>query len=417
MQRSNAGFLPGWTMALFLLVPLTRCYSLRIFGSWGLQIILLFGCCAAMAVHILYRYGRVPVPFHPTDALWVLFCGFLLVRNRMIGDGYYIDAAFCLLAMAYALTLRCETAGFAAFRRMTVAFALFYAAMTWLSFWFPSFYLAHVVPLLPATDQSQVYVAFTQYGEYMGFTNHYSRNAYYQTLGMIVLLTGFIAGNPRHEVAKAAMLAFLGATLLLVGKRGHAFFLAFSFLTTYVVRRRPSLMTFVKAGGIAVIGVLLALFATLVIPGAGRLAERLFSSSGTDFTTGRIELYARAWAMFRENPLFGNGWGAFTRSTGYEVIGVHNDYIQLLAEVGVVGTCVVLAANFGTYAMTWRLMRALPREGADDGAGALVTLSFFFQTFFLSYSFTGVPRYDYEVFMIYFLLCGAAFAVRLGRPE
>ena len=412
MDRRKAGFIPGLSAFVFLLMPLMRSVGSRVFGGWSVQIALLLTCVASMAVHILYKYRRIQIPVHPLDIFWVMMCVFLLVRNQSIADGYYIDALFYLLAMAYGVMLRCEAAGFAAMRKTMVAFALFYAAITWLSFLAPSLYIARVVPFLPESDHSRVYVAFTQFREYMGLTNHYSRNAYYQTLGMIVLLSDLMAGEPRYRIPKAAMIAFLGATLLLVGKRGHTIFLVFAFLATYVMRRRPSPGTFVKAGGIAAMITLLAALATLLIPGADRLAERLFVADGVDFTTGRSELYARAWAMFKVNPLFGSGWGAFTRSIRYEVVGVHNDYLQLLAEVGIIGTCVVLAANFGTYVMTWRLMRELPGDG---GTESLIVLSFFFQTFFLSYSLTGVPHYDFEVYMVYFLLSSAAFAARFRR--
>jgi hypothetical protein len=76
------------------------------------------------------------------------------------------------------------------------------------------------------------------------------------------------------------------------------------------------------------------------------LHERLFSLSAT----GRLEHLEVAWHATLERPLVGNGAGTYEifwyllRPVGFDVRDAHSLYAEMLAEVGVVGLVILLAA-------------------------------------------------------------------------
>ena len=92
----------------------------------------------------------------------------------------------------------------------------------------------------------------------------------------------------------------------------------------------------------------------------------------------RVESNSRAFALWRETPLFGSGLGVFyekektAAQNGKEAIQVHNTLIWILAEFGLVGLCV-----FGVLfvAVALYLLRASWRLRGTDPPGAGLALA------------------------------------------
>jgi O-antigen ligase len=107
---------------------------------------------------------------------------------------------------------------------------------------------------------------------------------------------------------------------------------------------------------------------------------------------GRLQLYKEAWRLFRDRPVFGWGWHsfryAFRRVQVYEfrmqneqraktvVLDAHNDWLQLLTEMGVVGAALALGTVIGigriAAAKRWRLS---PTYELAAGAVAVALLA------------------------------------------
>lgn len=97
-----------------------------------------------------------------------------------------------------------------------------------------------------------------------------------------------------------------------------------------------------------------ALGATILLSRVGpAFSERLQLLVDTaNFAAGRYDRYAQAWALFAESPLVGHGYGATQAPawidmvpdlrTAADVVSPHNEYLALLADVGLVGTVAYL---------------------------------------------------------------------------
>ncbi len=95
--------------------------------------------------------------------------------------------------------------------------------------------------------------------------------------------------------------------------------------------------------------------------------------------TGRTQIWAALYAYFQTNPILGAGYGSFWTSNYNSPIFIygrdwvtavyqgHNGYLDLLVQVGIPGTLLVL---FATFVMPWR--RLLNEPAAEGGPGALI---------------------------------------------
>lgn len=106
--------------------------------------------------------------------------------------------------------------------------------------------------------------------------------------------------------------------------------------------------------------------------GAGRLTEYTSGGSVDDTSLGwRFQAWAKVLAVWREHPVLGNGIGATTSGIILHTI-PHNEYVRLLAEVGVVGlAAVVLLVVWYAVAMTRRLLSGAPRAVCALGLAVL----------------------------------------------
>ena len=107
-------------------------------------------------------------------------------------------------------------------------------------------------------------------------------------------------------------------------------------------------------------GACLVLLVCVNLPGVyGIIVERVSSAVDPGYASNRARLlrWGQALGMFLESPLLGQGYGAFAmlyeedvalvgRYTAQFQLGAHSEYLQVLAELGVVGFGVWIWLNF-----------------------------------------------------------------------
>ena len=115
----------------------------------------------------------------------------------------------------------------------------------------------------------------------------------------------------------------------------------------------------------------------------------------------RDVFYAEAWEMFMENPIFGCGWRQMTDIIEHDV---HNIYIQLLAETGIVGFSVYVFLIFYGVFIAIKLLRCYSK---DKKKSILLLFSAYYIFFFALYGLTGNPLYDEQPFYTFMICYGA----------
>jgi O-antigen ligase len=205
----------------------------------------------------------------------------------------------------------------------------------------------------------------------------------------------------RRLLAGCGMLLLL--TLLLTQSRGGLIGLGAMCLAALLfggpARARALVLVLLVVGGS------LAYFTTVASSSARHRA--------TDFSvtqsTGRVDLWSVGWQMSRDHPVRGVGFGNFTvvaptylerdldlrrsdlilRPTAAQV---HNLYLNVLAELGVVGLLVFMGLLAGVFGIAVRATRILARAGDVEGellarglvigACGMLTAYFFFSAQF-----------------------------------
>ena len=135
----------------------------------------------------------------------------------------------------------------------------------------------------------------------------------------------------------------------------------------WVARRQPS----ASRKTIAFAYLLAVLLAAISLGGIGILAGRFYGTSWSNLD-GRLDVWRDTMRIVRDFPLTGTGLNTYgigmlhyqTVQDGSQYIESHNDYLQILAEGGLLLGLPVLLAILFFIREVWRRFR----EGADDTA-------------------------------------------------
>lgn len=337
----------------------------------------------------------------------------------------YVDLFVFFAGIVLLIFSGSDSRSFRSSKKIILFFAVFYAFSVWIQILLPPLYNIFL-KFLPETSMRYILKGSSTGQYYTGFTANAGYTAGYIVSGIIILFCQSKATVP-DQAKKIILLLFLTLSLLMTGRRAHTLFLIIALAAIYVLPNRGRKF-FHRIGALAVILLLLLLgmilfWDTLMqIPFFARIGASISGFLlGEDISMGRSGLYSHAWSIFRANPWFGIGWGNFRYTTVGKVtirteMEVHNVYLQLLTETGIVGLLLVMIAIIAMFISTLVSIRRLTAEDRESWF-TLLGFSLAYQIFFILYSLTGNPFFDPSFLMMYFFSCSISMAFLRYRQQ
>lgn len=250
-------------------------------------------------------------------------------------------------------------------------------------------------------------------GYYTGLTNEVGFTAGLICLGIASTFITFIVTN---KVNKIDLFIFITNIfgLLMTQKRGHLLFLILALIIIYMLYSKNIeviLKNLMKISISLILLVPFSIFIYLYTNLGYSLFNRFVDSyytflEGEDITSNRIYLYQHALSIAKENPLVGIGWGNFSETVVGTVtirteMMTHNIYLQMLAEIGIVGILIFLVLATLLLSMSITLILRIKKSSIET---FIVMNILFVQLLFLLYGLTGNPLYDLVYSSIFFFM-------------
>lgn len=325
---------------------------------------------------------------------WLLYLGFILINNQALVRGDYRDTlrlCLCVLMMFVCLN---SPNWIVSAPKVIVGVGIANVFATLIFFVSDGLYQIYATRILGFYQRG---TSGGQYGYRAALADHYSQNGTYIAFVFIVLCAALCCGTLKKKTKKYILvLAVLSAVaLLLTAKRAHLLFgVATVVLTYYSVSLGNKSVRTLRLMLIAVAALLALSIAIEYVPQLSATFER-FQSAGEDTaSTKRFEMWAYAFDMFKENPLFGIGWSGF----GYRMAdtylalesssGAHNSYIQILCETGLVGFGFFIAAIGSSFVNTFKNIKTVSKNAELVKYKNALVASFAMQVFTLALAFT-----------------------------
>lgn len=291
---------------------------------------------------------------------------------------------------------------------------------TFFFYFFPQIYNVIIVPYL-ADYLQQTALTMMKTSRYPGLTGHYSTNGTYLAIGLGALFALYIARGKDNKykfqwIGLVPPVLSVGA-LLLVGKRAHLVFSIVAMFAVYWVvnsdRKQSRIFKFLR---LALVLVVVFAIAVNQLPILSNTFNRFIETAkrGT-FLMSRGGFYTEAWATFKAHPIIGIGWKTMIGIIDHDV---HNIYIQLLAENGILGFTFFAFLIITGVVISTRLLAIYVKKNIYRATIAPLVFATYYIYFFAMYGFTGNPLYDEQPFYIYMIAYGILiYYMKLNKNE
>lgn len=412
MKMSRKKALLGISFILIFLFSFSNGLHTKIYGSENNAILSLI---IASAI-VWYGVGHKLKRFTLHD-LWIVVLIFILVFNNQDDKTYGTltqSTLILILIWFIYLIIKDDNSWHEIECNIFLAFGIFHATMTWITFFTPEFYIGTIAPLF-GNNAGQVISQYSK-GWMPGLTPHYSTNGIY--LGMTaVTAVAYLINFKKYRGKYLFYTLLIVSALLLTGKRSQTIALILASLIMYYLfcSNRKTTRVF-KLVAIFVVTIAVFYIAAQYVPQLANIVSRFEASiENGDITYGRSARFLATWQLFLEKPMFGIGWNGtiyyFKQLEGL-VINTHNIYLQLLAETGIFGSMIYF--GFIIYNLYWGI-KLLIAHRKGSFVPEITSVGFFLcnsvgtQIWIIFYGMTGNPLYDYQSLYPYIVMCAVTF--------
>lgn len=300
---------------------------------------------------------------------------------------------------------------------ITLVFSILTSLVTILTWISPDFYIEFILPHVYEGSQQDMYNLVVYAHSFPGIFASTGLNSFFISIGVAILVSNIMqkdGPSKKRKIFYTILLAISILAIFLTLKRSALVINVIAILLILFFNKKIKLKTIL-------VGVIILVIAILVVINtipdvAENLLSRFEADSTGELLNGRGDLYAFAFESFSEKPFSGFGFGGF--STAYRIaknyngitLETHNEILQLLSEVGIIGMLLIIIPMIMCYVKTIKNLKNLknPKEKIA------INISIYVQTYFLIYALVGNPLHDTSLYLMYLLFTLANFSVLKG---
>ncbi len=244
----------------------------------------------------------------------------------------------------------------------------------------------------------------------------------YQFAGMMMSISFSVILIDYYFSRKKINILGLGLTFLALmtsGKRSFTLLAAAAYILVYCFTNdKKKTKKFLKLTSLLLVIVLLAY---LLIPSARLVVQRFVEFKGDETYNGRTYYWEAATQIFQNNKLTGIGMGCFSayfdvyfhrlgNSAAYDA---HNIYMQMIAELGIIGTGLFVLLFLSALLLTLDLFR---RKSIRQNKKYMYVLCYsaYMQIWFIVYGLSGNPLYGAGQCFFYIGAIAMMLSVRMN---
>ncbi len=315
----------------------------------------------------------------------ISFIGVLYTDNQEKGQR---EAILLLVMLLYALVLLQNMVLSNKLRKYMHICSFFVVIGVLIQYAFPTAFNSFMQSILRADCYEQLMWSFNVDGAYAGFSAYTPDAAYFSALIFGFSIFRFLSirenGGQRGLIV-ALMMAFCALfVVILTSKRGVIVAMIGALFLVFLIMKKNSPKTIIAFGFVLAVGIILVYTLSNSNPVVDKFLQRFDTSDGHDVTTGRIDMWEKAFETL------GGGISLIGKGTGstYTIwnAGMHNIYLQIYYDHGLIGLIVYLA--FFIY----NLQKAIRYKDEQ---------SLYVQFLMLIYGISGNPIYSNSFFIVY----------------
>lgn len=329
-----------------------------------------------------------------------------LIRTPKINDAV-VFAGFILVFVLLKISLSNSDNWKGIFIKYALFFSSIHVVSTLMQFFNPSV-LDSVNKLILPSAAYNINRYQLSIGKYAGITGQVGANAFFITISLAVSFC-FLVENKKKYLTGLMFILGLCA-LVLTTKRGLLLFNITTIVAVFLIVRYAKLKKNNRIALYLIITLMAGLLAIIGISLLGNLP--LFNQMLADDNSAseRLMIYRATFELIKSSPLIGNGLNSVENYIG---IKAHNIYLQLWAELGIVGLIVYTSAMMVTLINSIKLYVS-KRNQEHRNSQNTILMSIYIQIIFILYGLTGNVLYDYFIVGMYMVAISLSGLARVS---
>lgn len=287
---------------------------------------------------------------------------------------------------------------------LMIIFSIVIAVTIILSAFIDNFILKYFEFVIPNEQRYRLVKEELRQGIYSGILCEKGYASVAMYIG-IAVISSIMLVSKNIKLKNVIGIAILFVGLLLTGKKMMFAITIFNlFLIYFIYNKNGSRKKLLIVSASMII---ISLLALVLIPETRIMVQRFIKAFSDPTLTGRTEyIWQYAIQMFEKSPIIGMGFGTFPNYLltirTESIFHAHNNYLQLLGEVGIVGTIVFIV--FFVYSLYICVKVFINTKKTNNSPNeVLAAFSLNVQLWFLIYGITGCTLYYYHQLLLYIL--------------
>ncbi len=372
----------------FLIIPFFSALAIASFAALDLALYILIGFLPFSFRFIISPGTEMQIPTEPLLAIMSITLILRLIILKRRGTPLRFPFQYPLMFYAISLCLSVINANnkYAATKGTIRAIA--YMMLAFIVFnvitnreRLKRFFIVGIIPATIAVGWTLIFLIdrlsiwrWTSAYEGLPFTSYSHYGSFVAVILLIIVARAIFDKGSYDRVIWTFLLIFYSIALLFCFSRGVwlSFIIAMSFLLLQKSEGIQNKRILIFMGGA------LCFILLLSIP---QFSDIIISRTTTLFRLGygsnreRLLRWGTAIIMFLKNPIFGNGYGSFAFSyinnpellggTSRFQMGAHNEYLQMLAETGILGFSAWMWVIISFFVYGLRLLKKLRAENNE----------------------------------------------------
>lgn len=373
--------------------------------------------------------GKIKIVRQNTGALfvgWVLIGINIFISSKGFLQQFIYGGIIQLYVMICFLIFSVQkTEWIATWLKWTKIFVLIHAVAT-IIFYFNGEWYARFIGLIFEPSEYATMIKYYQKGYMSGLCTHFSSNGMILGIGVIFFFEEnrrILHNKELRKKNKMGMIIYFLMVLyalILSSKRSPFLAALVAIGITYLLQDNKHILKNISILIISGISSIM-LYQVLIkyVPGLSTIMNKFTELEGTDagILNGRTGLWELAVNMFKESPILGNGYGSYaiySKQMGAITTSAHNYYLQVAAELGLMGLVLYVIVFMSAAILTLKLLMELNRHKEDVSLEdyMMVCIALEVQIFVLIYNITATAMIYYYILIPYFLACSTACCIQ-----
>lgn len=356
---------------------------------------------------------------------WLFIAIYIFLNNYDLTYNFIRGGMIQLYAMIVFMIFSCDSEKW--FKR-AISVIIFFAvlsAFATITFYFSESLYRKYLLIMFNHDEVLECLKYYGWGYMCGLYKHFSSNGMALGMGLMLCYEKLISLNKQKKVKGFRKLLYYVSmfaifyALILSSKRAPFIAAIFAMIFTYVISKKKNVVKrILTICLVSIVGI--ALFGVMVntIPGLSTITDKFVNSQNSSggLLSGRTTLWSLAFDMIKEKPIVGQGYGSYyfissdSKAISYSA---HNNYLQIMAELGLVGLLLYLSAFISGLIATIKLLHS----EKDENNIMELKIDLEIQLFVILYCLSSTALIYYSILIPLFLAYGSIHAKNIKRGE